>query len=137
MRCSIIIFGLVSASLLGACTGTELLLFDVASTVILTPGNAGQSDFGSVQFVSEGETVEMESDAVRHSNSGDFDYEWRQTNGPAISLSILRTGTARFVAPSVKHDREQLNFHVRVETDTGSVHERTFAVVVEPATNTD
>jgi len=97
------------------------------------------SDFGSFQFAAEGDTVEMKSGIGTSTSSVDLDYQWEQTEGPPVTLGVRKDGSAKFVAPPVTKDREQLAFRltVRVEGDDDNVYEDSFAVDIYPTAVTN
>ncbi len=143
MRYSNIIAGLAAAMILNACGGggpslsIPPLCFNPPCNQ--PPPQATVTAFaGSNQTVTDGDSVQL-AGSGNHSNSFALTFEWSQSSGPAVTLSLgapLSVGlSARFVAPPVAI-ATTLTFRFRATGSDGVTNVDTVDILVEPTSVT-
>ena len=95
------------------------------------PNQPPAANAGSDQTVNAGDSVTLDGSGSRDPDGNIASYSWKQTAGPALTLSGADTATAQFVAPS---SDITLKFSLIVKDDKGAISQpSSVAVTVKAA----
>ncbi len=96
------------------------------------PNQAPTATASPGQTVLEGATVTLSGAASSDADGTVRAFEWRQTDGPIVSLSAANTSTATFTAP-LTDSQLTLTFQLTVTDDRQAVDSTTTVVTVRPS----
>ncbi|MDW7710942.1 MAG: Ig-like domain-containing protein, partial [Deferrisomatales bacterium] len=106
--------------------GTDRVLVNVVSVNRPPTANAG-----SDAAATEGTTVTLDGSGSQDPEGRALGYAWRQTQGPAVTLSSASAVRPTFVAPPVGEDGASLVFELTVTDDRGLAATDSVGVFVE------
>lgn len=110
-------FALLAPTVLAACGNDG----DAEQALVATAGSSGQTSSGRIVTLSGGTSSNVAQSS-----------QWRQTSGPAVTLTGANTGTATFLAPSVASSTP-LVFEYVATSASGAQNSASTTVTVDTA----
>ncbi|WP_319523619.1 PKD domain-containing protein [uncultured Desulfosarcina sp.] len=86
------------------------------------------ADAGQAQTVNEGDVVTLSGTGSTDPDDGIVQYQWQQTQGPAVTLSGSASDVATFTAPDIDAEGASLAFQLTV-TDAGGLQDTASCLV--------